>query len=143
MGLFSSLRRRATVPDQWDPRRGPEVDVEIVGESNYTAYIRKIDKRYDGGTCPIQLVAEPDNPYDTNAVAIHVDGGVVGYLARDLAEAWQPWVLRAQARGFDVTGTAEVYGGSGDKPLLGVFGKAVWPGPGEPTVDRWHRGKLA
>jgi hypothetical protein len=31
------------------------------------------------------LVPEPENPYDANAIAVHVDGHLVGYFARDVA----------------------------------------------------------
>ena len=60
-----------------------------------------------------------------------VDGGVVGYLPRDLTRRWQPRVLAAESEGYLVTGTAAMYGGTKDQLSLGVFGDAVWPGSGK------------
>ena len=35
-----------------------------------------------------RLVPEPDNPHDPNAIAVHVDGRLVGYLGRDENRRW-------------------------------------------------------
>ncbi|MDQ1700608.1 MAG: hypothetical protein QOG34_2471 [Frankiaceae bacterium] len=115
------------------------VDIDIVGESFHEDYIRQIRSRYADREFEIVLVPEPNNPYDPNAVAIHVDGGIVGHLARDMAASWQPRVLAAAAEGFVVAGTAAIFGGTQDKPNLGVFGAAPWPGPGPAPADRWSR----
>jgi hypothetical protein len=37
---------------------------------------------------------EPDNPYDSNAVTVLIDGMHVGYLSREDASAYQPGLLR-------------------------------------------------
>lgn len=34
---------------------------------------------------PVELVREPDNPYDANAVAIHQDGQRVGYFNKGMS----------------------------------------------------------
>ncbi len=112
------------------PVVGRQARLHIVGEASYQTIISKIAKRREPFS--ITLRAEPTNPYDRNAVAVLVDGEVVGYLARDLAPRWQPAVLAAESEGFVVTGVAEVFGGTPDKPSLGVFGTAAWPGPGRP-----------
>lgn len=36
---------------------------------------------------PADLIREPDNPYDSNAVAIHVDGHMIGYYNKGMAPA--------------------------------------------------------
>jgi hypothetical protein len=56
-----------------------------------------------------------------------------------MAASWQPRVLAAAAEGFVVAGTAAIFGGTQDKPNLGVFGAAPWPGPGPAPADRWSR----
>ncbi len=33
--------------------------------------------------CPAEIVKEPDNPYDKNALAVVVDGEKIGYISRD------------------------------------------------------------
>jgi hypothetical protein len=87
MGLLDRFRatpRPATVSAHLHP--GDE-DLEVVGESYYQDALWTIC----GGTigdrvrCDITavLVPEPDNPYDANAVAVHIDGQLVGHLGRD------------------------------------------------------------
>lgn len=140
MGKLLDLFR--SVPAQRQPVRrisGQMVDVEIVGESFHQDYIRQVRRRYRDDEFEIVLVAEPTNPYDDNAVAVHVDGCIVGHLAREMAPAWQPMVLAATAEGFLVAGVAQIFGGTSDKPHLGVFGAAPWPGPAPAPTDRWGR----
>lgn len=63
--------------------------VEIVGESNYQQALA----RFAGPKTPTgvdvwktaDLVPEPRNPYDKNAVSVRIEGEVVGYLARAVA----------------------------------------------------------
>ncbi len=129
MGLLNFIRGAAPAPRP-RPVTGPQARLHIVGEAGYQPYIKKLAKR--SRRVQIVLRAEPENPYDHNAVAVLVEGSVVGYLARDLAPQWQPVVLAAESEGFLVTGPAEIWGGSKDKPHLGVFGTAAWPGRGQP-----------
>lgn len=133
MGKLLNLLRGAVPAPRteptWRPAPGKEVPITIVGEAPRQQYIRQLAQRYSG-KFQIALRAEPGNPYDSNAVAVLVDGGLVGYLPRDLAPKWQPRVLAAESEGYLVTGSAAIYGGTPDKPSLGVFGSAVWPGGG-------------
>ena len=39
------------------------------------------------------LVAEPDNPYDANAVSVWIQGLRVGYLSREDARRYRPGLL--------------------------------------------------
>jgi hypothetical protein len=140
MGKLLDLFR--SVPPQRPPMRratGPMVDVEIVGESFQADHIRGLRKRYHDGEFEIILVPEPNNLYDRNAVAVYVDGGQVGHLSRQMAPAWQPMIAAANAEGFIVAGVASIWGGSSDKPNLGVFGAATWPGPNPAPPGRFHR----
>jgi hypothetical protein len=132
MGKLLNLFK-ASVPAQRAPERraqGDLADIEIVGESFHEATIRTVRKRYGSDEFEIVLRAETGNPYDPNAVAVDVDGAPVGHLSREMAMSWQPLVLAARSEGFAVTGVARVYGGSADKPNVGVFGAARWSGPG-------------
>jgi hypothetical protein len=56
----------------------------VVGESHHAD---ELDKVTGGGIGEHELVAnlvrEPDNPYDPNAIAVVVHGLSVGYLSRD------------------------------------------------------------
>jgi hypothetical protein len=48
-------------------------------------------RRFDRIWFRALLFREPDNPADTNAVAVHADGvGLIGYLSRDEAINYQP-----------------------------------------------------
>lgn len=70
--------------------------VDAVGESNYQDALEKVvggrrprgvDKRVTA-----ELVPEDDNPYDSKAVAVLIDGLKVGYLSRGQAR-----IFRAEA----------------------------------------------
>lgn len=141
MGKLLNLFR--SVPAQREPAlgrvTGPMIDIEIVGESFHEDYIRALRRRYGQGDFEIVLVPEPENPHDHKAVAIYVDGGPVGHLSREMAPAWQPMVSAANAEGFIVAGVASIWGGSPDKPNLGVFGAAPWAGRSPAPRDRFGR----
>jgi len=115
------------------------IDIEIVGESFHADYIRALRRKHRASDFEIVLVPEPDNPYDRSSVAIYVDGAPVGHLSREMAPVWQPMVAAANAEGFVVAGTASIWGGSPDKPNLGVFGTAPWAGRGPAPQGRFDR----
>jgi hypothetical protein len=66
-----------------------EFEFEIVGESNYQKALKAIagPKARDGKNheCTAKLILEDDNPHDSKAVRVDIDGRTVGYLARDMA----------------------------------------------------------
>jgi HIRAN domain-containing protein len=77
----------------WGQRSWPGVD--IVGESHYVDAIRDVfgpDFRDDGSelVTSAQLVPEPWNRHDRNAVGVWVAGRQVGYLSRDEAARYAP-----------------------------------------------------
>lgn len=64
-------------------------DLEIVGEAHYQDALWAIcgsrqSERVRHAVVAV-LVPEPENPYDANAIAVHVDGHLVGYFAREVA----------------------------------------------------------
>jgi hypothetical protein len=70
--------------------------VAAVGESNYQEALSRVcgssrweDVRFD---CIAALVREPNNPYDSNAISVQVEGQIVGYLSREDAKAYGPLV---------------------------------------------------
>ncbi len=103
--------------------------LEVVGESHHQAVIEKLI----GGRRPERvratfwatLVPEPDNPYDTNAVSVRVDGTHVGYITRPGAKAFAPILDRLAQAGRVAYCRADVVGGgkteSGDQASYGVF----------------------
>ena len=73
------------------------VSLDVVGESHYQEALWSIvgtaEPDADGRIrvrCRADLVAEPDNPYDPNAVQVIVKKQVVGYLRRVDAAVVQP-----------------------------------------------------
>lgn len=72
----------------WNRGAWPRVDV--VGEKFHEHDIRRLfpggfangSQTYEGVA---HLLPEPNNPHDPNAVAVRVEGGLVGYLAKELA----------------------------------------------------------
>ncbi len=71
------------------------------------------------------LVPEPQNPYDHNAIAIHIDGHVVGYLRRDVAQQYGPGLHSLMARSNGYVALRGVIVGGGYYPdgpgRLGVW----------------------
>ena len=103
-----------------------EQRVNVVGESNYQPAIRAAcgwkpgqDTRFE---CFAELVPEPTNPHDPNAVMVRIDGQRVGYLSRQDAKELGPVIVAGikthgsgMCRAF-IAGRAD-----GDTTNLGVF----------------------
>lgn len=101
--------------------------VEAVGESHYQpALLRCCGARRGQEVrfgCRARLLPEPTNPYDSNAVAVQVDGEHVAYLARADAARWQPLLLQLQTAGQVAACEAVIAarGARGDTDNLGIF----------------------
>jgi hypothetical protein len=97
----------------------------IVGESHFQGALRKIRS----STCMAEdnnfeafIVTEPENPHDSNACAIYIDGYKVGYLPRDAAANF---VDQMAAQGVHGTSCfqlrAKLVGGFGTRLNIGVM----------------------
>jgi hypothetical protein len=78
-------------------------DLEVVGESFYQQNLWRLVGQYDPrervrSAIWAMLVAEDNNPYDANAVAVWVNGLKVGHLSRADARAYRPGLLVLQER---------------------------------------------
>jgi HIRAN domain len=106
-------------------------DLEVVGEASYQDNLWRI---VGGRSSPNDrvrmevyavLVAEPDNPYDANAISVWVKGLKVGYLSREDARRYRPGLLALeQKHGKPIALAGAVVGGGiqADGPgRLGVF----------------------
>jgi len=75
--------------------------VQVVGESHYQDSLRALAVKFgSAGVFTARLVPEPDNPHDTNAVAVVIDdpeGDRVGYLPRPIAQSYQQRLLHHAA----------------------------------------------
>jgi hypothetical protein len=87
-----------------------------VGESQYQPALRQVAR--NGPLCWAALVPEPENLFDSNAVAVKIQGQTVGYLARADARRYQRRLL-ALAQSLEVP--AKLIGGTRDKPSFGVL----------------------
>src|SRR5204863_834456 len=66
--------------------------VRVVGTSHYQDALlalapREADEEVRAETIA-RLVREPDNPHDPNAIAVQIDGRLVGYFSRDENRRW-------------------------------------------------------
>jgi hypothetical protein len=99
MGLFSRKRSETRSEASFTPVDGEQL---FVGEQSYQAALHVLlrgrgHKPEAFESCPAavsesfvaRLVPEPDNPYDPNAVAVHVDSRIVAYLSRGNAARYR------------------------------------------------------
>lgn len=94
-------------------------NVEVVGEHAYGSGIKAAlraggaltSRRNEGEVegLQVELVAEPDNPYDSNAISVRWRSRVLGYLSREDAVRYTEPVTRIIASGFAVATTARVW----------------------------------
>lgn len=91
----------------------------VVGESHYQRTIRKARRQQPLWAL---LVPEDDNRHDSSAVRVdlHIAGRWMpaGHLSRENARKWRPEILRSPVW---VMLPAAVFGGTRDKPELGVW----------------------
>jgi hypothetical protein len=75
------------------------------------------------------LLAEPDNPYDPNAVAIHSAAGKVGHLSRREAVDYAPVMAALAAHGYSA-GSCDAFlnGGPAEGKSFGVVLRLSPPG---------------
>ena len=135
-GRGADRRAAASTPALVEPPPAIDVvllrgshDLEVVGESHYQDALWRVAGGRTAERVRVEvqavLLAEPDNPYDPNAIAVLIDGAKVGYLCRDDAEAYRPGLLALEARHRALIALAGVVVGGGmrqDGPgMLGVW----------------------
>jgi hypothetical protein len=99
--------------------------VQVVGESHCQAALRALggDRRLRGEQVVFTaaLLPDPKNPYDENAIGVHISGGArVGYLSRGDAVEYRDvgrFLTKEKAVGLC---RARLIGGTPDKPSIGV-----------------------
>ncbi|WP_255658273.1 DUF4041 domain-containing protein [Actinoplanes sp. L3-i22] len=99
--------------DLWGQRGW--ASAEVAGESHYQAAIRSLfGARLPAGgseiTVAAQLLPEPLNKHDRNAVAVFVGPAQVGYLPRETAMSYAPTLIGLVARGWTPQVGARVWG---------------------------------
>lgn len=100
------------------------LQVEVVGESFHTAALSGL---VDNGprTRWASLIPERNNPYDTNAVGVWIEGCQVGHLSREVAIVFRPVADRIIELGCQADCAATIGGGRG---VFGVMLDLGTPG---------------
>jgi hypothetical protein len=114
MGLFDRLKavRRSVTLDRDTGSSALESvsahlfpgddDLEVVGEASYQDALWALCGGTPGDRIRHKIVAvlvpEPENPYDSNAISVHIEGNLVGYLARDIAAQYLHGLRSLMAR---------------------------------------------
>lgn len=90
-------------------------DFDIVGESNYQPALKRIagpktedSKRHP---CVATLVLEDENPHDSMAVRVDIDGETVGYMDRRMARQYRKELTRQGIKGHRLRAQALIVGG--------------------------------
>ena len=99
---------------------------EIAGESHYQDALTQLAASVSAGEpvrCLADLIPEPENEFDPNAVAVHIDDLHVGYLRRGDAMRWGPALRVYAQRGVRPQVHARIVGGrmrDGTREMLAV-----------------------
>jgi predicted Zn-ribbon and HTH transcriptional regulator len=134
MGFFSRMLGRTARPDAGDHAnlvgaavlRGHDT-LEVVGESHYQDDLWRLAGGFsaDRIRCAVAavLVPEPDNPHDSNAVKVLIDGHLVGYLSREDAVVYLPGLRRLMAfHNGPIALMGQIVGGGPREDGLGMLG---------------------
>ena len=95
--------------------------LEVKGESYYQDALRRTVRDHGRDVVAV-LVPEPDNEYDSNAVAVWVGGGKAGYLSREDASLYQRAVMElTEMEGQPIALQARIVGGEAARPSFGIW----------------------
>lgn len=117
--------RRRKKPVVVDLRGGQTV--EVVGESHYQDALRRLcgGKTEAGHHKPAVAVLSPefDNPHDSNAISVSIDGRLVGYMSRTDAKNYRLLIEEMHRQGQVARSGAWIVGGwRRDQSDQGHFG---------------------
>ncbi|MGI2025803.1 hypothetical protein [Endozoicomonas acroporae] len=103
-----------------------DFNVDAVGESNYQLELEEIagGKLEESCDMPVDatLVCEDDNPYDDKAVAVVIEGEIVGYLSRKQARQHRKEMAKIGHDGQPAMVDAMIVGGWKRARSEGDFG---------------------
>lgn len=118
-GAVSTGLAAPSVPPHWWqlPTLAPGFDaIGVVGESNYQPALEHAAQGRTPDGCRVQhvmtqLVREPRNKYDRNAVRVDIDGRTVGYVPREDAPSLHHVLDHLASHGYPATCRAYLRGG--------------------------------
>lgn len=95
------------------------MEIEIAGPGAFAVEVVGVSRRQDvlervaaeGAIVEALLVLDDDNPHDPAAVAVRIDGELVGYLSREKARLYRADLAAAGAGRATVRCTAKIVGG--------------------------------
>lgn len=100
--------------------------LEVVGESHYQDALWQIvggrraePVRHDTHAL---LVPNPENPYDSNAIEVRIEGHLVGYLSREDAVLYRPGLLRLMQTDGLIALEGTIVGGGPRRDGIGFLG---------------------
>jgi hypothetical protein len=112
--------------------------VRVVGTSHYQDALLELSGRQGDEEIRLEKIAvfipEPDNPHDPNAIAVQIDGRLVGYLSRDENRRWLDVVT-----GHEI-GCEAMIAGRGGTTGLGVFLRLPTPTEARAQIGIRQRG---
>ena len=92
-----------------------EYALEVVGESFHQLTLENLcGGRSKGGhrhACTATLIYEDENPHDSRAIRVEIDGYPVGHLSRDMAPRYRAALERAGQAGRRAECAAVIVGG--------------------------------
>jgi hypothetical protein len=108
--------------------------IRVVGTSHYQDALlelapRKADEQVRRDAVA-ELVPEPGNPHDPNAISVQIEGRLVGYLSRDENTRWRDIA--------PVSCEAKIAGREGTEGL-GVFLRLPTPTEARAQIGLWQR----
>jgi HIRAN domain-containing protein len=113
--------------------------VRVVGTSHYQDALLELSGRKGDEEIRLQKIAvfvpEPDNPHDPNAVAVEIEGRLVGYLSRDENRRWLDVVSGSRR-----VGSEAMIAGRGGTTGLGVFLRLPTPTEARAQIAIRQRG---
>ena len=116
MGIFSNLfgKKKENLPIARLSGNG-EYELEVVGESNYQKAFSKITggKTEDGHEMKVEavLIHDDHNPSDNKAIAVSINGEIVGYLSKQHARRFRKLMADAGGPGSPAVCDALIVGG--------------------------------
>jgi hypothetical protein len=118
MGLFRRRRPRPVEPPWIEVSCGGEFPLEVRGESFHQPLLRELVKKAlpeineerIHATFKVALRREPENAFDSNAVAVlTLTGGALGHIPREVAAAYSGAMATTEGR-FQLCCNAAAYG---------------------------------
>jgi len=112
--------------------------VRVVGTSHYQDALLELTGRQGDEEIRVDKIAifapEPENPHDPNAIAVQIDGRLVGYLSRDENRRWLDVVSGREV------GCEAMIAGRGGTTGLGVFLRLPTPTEARAQIGIRQRG---